>query len=216
MSSSAIDERISGSARWPITRRAIFTVTAGAAAIVSAISRAVASSSSAGTTRDTIPWAERLLGASARRPVSTMSLTTPCPQIWYSRPDAAGVGDHAVADLGQHEPGCPRRRCGCRTAAPAGTSRRWPSRGCATMIGAGEVEELLDAPVAAGHQLVVATSSRGRCRSSRRRDPTTTTCPRPARSPPGRRAAPSARRGSRRAAGPWRRRTRCASRRCRW
>ena len=57
MSSSAIELRTSGSARWPSTRRAIFTVTAGAAAIFSAASRTVASSSSAGTTRDTTPWA---------------------------------------------------------------------------------------------------------------------------------------------------------------
>ena len=40
-----------------MTSRAIFTVTAGAAAICSAISRAVASSSSAGTTRLTMPCA---------------------------------------------------------------------------------------------------------------------------------------------------------------
>ena len=63
-----------------MTSRAILIVTAGAAAIFSAISRAVASSSSAGTMRLTIPWAaprRRMI-----RPVSTMSLTTPWPQIW--------------------------------------------------------------------------------------------------------------------------------------
>ena len=57
ISSSAIDERTSGSERWRSTRRAIFTVTAGAAAILSAISRTVSSSASGGTTRDTMPWA---------------------------------------------------------------------------------------------------------------------------------------------------------------
>ena len=46
ISSSAMDERICGSARCRMTRRAILTVTAGAlAAMASAISRAVASSS---------------------------------------------------------------------------------------------------------------------------------------------------------------------------
>ena len=65
--------------------RAIFTVTAGVAAICSAISRAVASSSSGGTMRETMPCASAS-SAGITRPVSTMSLTRPWPAIWNSAP----------------------------------------------------------------------------------------------------------------------------------
>ena len=49
------DVRTAGRLRWLITRRANFTVTAGDSAIFSAISRAVVSSTSGATTRDTMP-----------------------------------------------------------------------------------------------------------------------------------------------------------------
>ena len=78
---AAIEERMVGSARWLITRRASFTVTAGAAAIFSAISRAVASSWSGATMREITPWANAS-SAPIGRPVSTMSVTTPWPHIW--------------------------------------------------------------------------------------------------------------------------------------
>ena len=68
-----------------MTRRAILMVTAGAAAIFSAISRAVASSSSGATIRETTPWASAS-SALIARPVSTMSVTTPWPHIWKRRP----------------------------------------------------------------------------------------------------------------------------------
>ena len=57
ISSSAIDERTSGSERCRSTRRAIFTVTAGAAAICSRHLGTVSSSAAAGTTRETMPCA---------------------------------------------------------------------------------------------------------------------------------------------------------------
>ena len=128
MSSSAIDERTSGSARWRITRRAIFTVTAGAAAIFSAISRAVASSSSAGTTRDTTPWRERLLGV--HRPAGEHHVAHDAVAADLEQPaDAAGVGDHAVADLGQHEPRALGRDADVAQQRPLERCRRSPSPG---------------------------------------------------------------------------------------
>ena len=82
--------------------RAMRTDAAGADAICSAISRTVVSRSSAGTTRDTIPWVSAS-SALRTRPVSTMSLTSPWPAIWNRVPDATGVRDHAVGQLGQAE-----------------------------------------------------------------------------------------------------------------
>ena len=136
-----------------ITRRAIFTVTAATAAIFSAISRTVASSSSAGTTR------RRRRGRapprrSSARPVSTMSLATPVARHLEQPGDATGVGDHAVARLGQHEPGAlgrdadvaqqrPLERAADRPALAGHDDRRV------------EVEDLQDAAVAPLHQLVV-------------------------------------------------------------
>ncbi len=65
-------------------RRNISTVNSGALAIARAISSAVASSSSSGTTRDTMPWRSASC-ASSTRPVSARSATRPGPAIWKSR-----------------------------------------------------------------------------------------------------------------------------------
>jgi hypothetical protein len=81
-----------GTARCRITSRAIFTVTAGAAAICSAISRTVASSSASGTSRLMTPCVSAS-SADSTRPVSTMSLTMPGPTISYSTatPPVSGI-----------------------------------------------------------------------------------------------------------------------------
>ena len=140
-----------------MTSRAIFTVTAGAAAICSAISRAVASSSSAGTTRRHDAVRERLLG----------------------RQHAAGehhvAHDAVAAHLVEHGR---RRRCrGSRRRSTSGSMNRVPSAAIRMSHSSArwneppidpalardddrrvDVPELLDAAVAAAHQLVVATA----------------------------------------------------------
>ena len=128
-------------------------VTAGDAAIFSAISRAVASSSSAGTTRDTMPCAYAS-SACIGRPVSTRSDATPCPQIWNSRPTPPVSGITPCVGLGQHEPRAlgrdadvaqqrPLERRADRPAVHGHDDRRL------------DVEQLQDAPVA------TASSARG-------------------------------------------------------
>ena len=152
-SSSAIEERISGSARWAITRRAIFTVTAGAAAIASAISRAVASSSSGGTTRDTMPWPSAS-SAVRRRPVSTMSLTRPGPAIWKSRPTPPVSGITPWPTSGSMKRAALRRDADVAEQRPLERAADGPAVERHDHRRR-EVEELLDPDVAAGHQLVV-------------------------------------------------------------
>ena len=121
--------------------------------MASAISRAVASSSARGTTRDTIPWCSAS-SADRRRPVSTMSLTSPCPHISYSTPTPPVSGITPWVDLRQHEPRVvgrdadvaqqrPLERAAQRPALDGDDDRRL------------DLPDLLDASVPRGHQLVM-------------------------------------------------------------
>ena len=136
-----------------MTVRAILTVTAGAAAICSAISRTVASRSSRGTTRLTTPWA-RASSTGMTRPVSTRSLTTPGPAICCSTamPPVSGitpcvssgsrnrVPSAATADVAQQRP----LERATHDPALAGHQHRGV-----------DLPQLLDAPVTLAHELVV-------------------------------------------------------------
>ena len=95
-------------------------------------------------------------------------------------PDPAGVGDHAVRHLGQHEPRTlggdadvaqqrPLERRADRPALHGDDDRRF------------EVEDLQDAAVATAHELVVGQLDVADRRWPTRRAPTRTTCPRRAR-----------------------------------
>ena len=153
ISSSAIDERISGSARCWITRRAIFTVTAGAAAILprdlprGVVERVVGD--------DAGHHAVRVGLGRVHRPAGEDHVAGDAvPAHLEQAPDATGVGDHAVGDLGQHEarvlgrdPDVAEQR-----ALERGADRPALDRDDDRRV---EVEDLLHAPMALAHQLVV-------------------------------------------------------------
>ena len=104
ISSSAIDDRISGSARCLITRRAIFTVTAGAAAIFSAISSATPSSSSRGHDARHDAVGVRLGGVHGTAGEDHVAGDAVAADLEQAS-DPAGVGDDAVGHLREHEAG---------------------------------------------------------------------------------------------------------------
>ena len=175
--------RIPGSARCRMTRRAILTVTAGDAGDLRRPSPRRSRRARRGPRPARRSRGRRPPRRSMVRPVSTMSLTTPCAADLEQPAHPAGVGDDAVADLGKHEPGPlggdadvteqrPLERSPDRPALDGHDDRRV------------EVEDLQHAPMAAGHQLVVGERGDVGPDRPRRPAPTTTPCPRPARSPP--------------------------------
>src|SRR5664280_1557835 len=88
-----MDRRTSSDPRLAMVRLAIFTVNAGAEAMVSAMAMVTESSSSSSATRRlTIPC-PKASSAVITRPVSAMSVATPCPAIWNSRavPPESGI-----------------------------------------------------------------------------------------------------------------------------
>ena len=86
--------------------------------------------------------------------MSTMSLTTPVPAHLVEHGDAAGVGDHAVGHLGQPEARALGRDADVAQQRPLERAAHHPAlaRDDHRRV---EVPELLDAAVAAAHQLVV-------------------------------------------------------------